>query len=155
MSADPLDRIDEGILYYLQEDARNATTTEMGEKLGVAGSTIRNRIDRLENEGVLEGYRPEIGYGPAGLGLQMVFVCTAPEEPSDVVDAVIDAEGVVGVRELLADERNLHVEAAGEDAGELTRIADSLRELGLEIVRSDVVTARRSRPFNHFDEPPE
>lgn len=43
-----LDGIDEGILYLLQRDARRITTKEMTEQVGVSASTVRNRIDRLE-----------------------------------------------------------------------------------------------------------
>lgn len=154
MGAEPLDRIDEGILYYLQQDARNTTTTEMGEKLDVASSTIRNRIERLEERGIIDGYRPEIDYEAADLRLQMVFTCTAPDASGEILDEVLDCPGVVRACELLGDERNLHVEAVGADTDDLTRIADSLRDLDLEIVQSDVLKNRRSQPYNHFESDP-
>jgi len=53
-----LDEVDHGILYYLQQDARNSTSTEMAEELDITASTVRNRLARLEDEGVIEKYVP-------------------------------------------------------------------------------------------------
>lgn len=150
MSAYALDDVDKGILYYLQQDARNSTSTEMGEALNIAASTVRNRLDRLEDEGVIKGYIPEIDYERAGYQLHVLFTATAPDEPDDVGRAVLEQEGVVTVRELLAGSENLHIEAVGKGTKHLTRIADSLRDMGIEIERSEVLKRRRHQPFNHF-----
>ncbi|WP_276245564.1 MULTISPECIES: AsnC family transcriptional regulator [unclassified Haladaptatus] len=48
MSDDPLDAVDKGVIYALQQNARDATTLAVGEQLDVSASTIRNRIERLE-----------------------------------------------------------------------------------------------------------
>ncbi|PSQ16368.1 transcriptional regulator, partial [Halobacteriales archaeon QS_8_69_26] len=50
-----LDNIDRGILYMLQEDARNTTSADIADKTGVSASTIRNRLERLEGDGVIRG----------------------------------------------------------------------------------------------------
>ena len=57
MSNGPLDDVDRGILYALQRDARNVT---IAEEVDVSASTVRNRIGRLEDIGVIEGYYPKI-----------------------------------------------------------------------------------------------
>ncbi|WP_137285086.1 Lrp/AsnC family transcriptional regulator [Halorussus salinisoli] len=145
-----LDEVDKGILYYLQQDARNTTSTEMAEELDITASTVRNRLTNLEEEGVIEQYVPQLDYEKAGFQLRVLFVCTAPDEPENFAQDVLEQEGVVAVRELLAGAENLHVEAVGTDTDHLTEIADSLREMGLEIVRSDVLKAQLHQPFNHF-----
>jgi len=62
MSSTPLDEVDRGILFVLQQDARNTTIAEIADEVEVSSSTVRNRIDRLEDEGVIEGYYPKINY---------------------------------------------------------------------------------------------
>ena len=48
-----LDDVDKGIRYFLQEDARGFTTQEMGERVGVSASAVRNRIEACEVSGVV------------------------------------------------------------------------------------------------------
>ncbi|ELY33547.1 AsnC family transcriptional regulator [Natrialba magadii ATCC 43099] len=54
------------------------------------------------------------------------------------------------VRRLLAGEQNLHVEAVGTGTQDLSQIANSLQECGLDIVRSEVLEETVRQPFNHF-----
>lgn len=145
-----LDEVDKGILYYLQQDARNSTSTDMAEELDIAASTVRNRLSRMEDEGVIERYVPQLNYEKAGYQLRVLFTCTTPSDPDEVGQEVLEQEGVVAVRELLAGTENLHVEVVGTDTRHLTEIAESLRERGIEIVRSDVLKEQLQQPFNHF-----
>jgi hypothetical protein len=57
---------------------------------------------------------------------------------------------VVTVRKLLAGDQNLHVEAVGTSTDDIASIAQNLQELGLEIVRSEVLEEEVVQPFNHF-----
>ena len=150
MDAYELDDVDKSILYYLQQDARNSTSTDMAEELDIAASTVRNRLTQMEDEGVIEQYVPQLDYEKVGFQLRVLFTCTATNEHEDFGQDVLEQEGVVAVRELLAGTENLHVEAVGTDTDHLTDIADSLRELGLDIVRSDVLKAQLHQPFAHF-----
>lgn len=148
-----LDEVDKGILYYLQQDARNSTSTDMAEQLDIAASTVRNRLARMEDEGVIKRYIPQLDYEKAGYQLRVLFTCTAPDEPENFCHDILEQEGVVAVRELLAGQENLHIEVVGADTRHLTEIADTLREMGLEIVRSDVLKEQLQQPFNHFGTP--
>lgn len=48
-----LDEVDRGILYLLQKDARHNTNKEIGDAVGVSPGTVRNRIENLEEAGVI------------------------------------------------------------------------------------------------------
>jgi len=146
-----LDNVDRGILYMLQLDARNTTSEEMADKTGVSASTIRNRIERLEDDGIIKGYHPELDYEAASLTLRVIFVITAPPtERSEVVDQLLDIQGVIDVRETLTGRRNIHVEVVGKDTNDIVRITDAIHGLGVKVESSEIMKQRRIQPFNHF-----
>lgn len=146
-----LDSVDRGILYMLQLDARNTTSADIANKVGVSPSTIRNRIERLEGEGVIQGYIPKIDYESANLPFQVVFVVTAPpDERESVVGQLMDIQGVVDVREMLTGQKNIHVEVVGEDTQDIVRITDAIHDLGVDVESSEIMKRRRTQPFNHF-----
>ena len=149
--ANSLDNIDRGILHLLQLDARNTTAQELGDKTGVSPSTIRNRIEQLEAGGVIKGYHLSIDYEKADLPLQVMFVITAPPtERSESVGKLLNIKGVVDIRETLTGQRNLYVEAVGTSTSDVTRMSDSIHDMGLEIESSEIMKQRRTQPFNHF-----
>lgn len=146
-----LDDVDRGILYLLQLDARNTTSGEIADEVGVSASTIRNRIEGLEDDGVIEGYHPEIDYESANLPPRVVFVITAPPaERSDVVDQLMDDKGVVDVCEMLTGRRNVHVEVVGQSTRDVVRITDAIHDLGVEVESSEITKQRKVQPFNQF-----
>lgn len=146
-----LDDVDRGILHALQLDARNTPAKEIADSVGVSASTVRNRIERLEEGGVVEGYHPQVNYELAGLPLQILFVCSTPREKRDgVLEEVLQVRGVVDVRETVTGRRNLYVEAVGTDTGDAVRITDALHETGISIDQSEIVRQHRRQPFNHF-----
>lgn len=147
---DELDEIDRGILHMLQTDARNNTTREIGEAVGVSAGTVRNRIEKLEETGVIQGYVPHLNYEKAGFQLKILLTCTA-NDPSDALTReLLDEHGVVTVRKLLAGDENYHIQIIGTDTNDVSDIVDSIRDCGLEIVRSEVLDEEHIQPFNHF-----
>lgn len=151
MTREPLDDVDRAILHLLQVDARNNTNTAIGEEVDVAASTVSNRITKLEERGIINGYRPEIDYEKAGLPLYTLFVCTAPvAERTDMVERALDVYGVVDVRETVAGERNVHVETVSRNVDDLEDVTESLEDIGLSITRSELLKRHRTQPFDHF-----
>ena len=61
-----LDELNVRILEELTADPR-LRTTELARRLGVSTPTVRERVTRLEESGVIRGYRLDID--PAALGL--------------------------------------------------------------------------------------
>lgn len=74
-ASSPLDAIDRGILYHLQEDAHQSLT-DIADALDVAVNTVRNRIEKLENEGVIKGYTVDVDYSRADVQHHYLFFCT-------------------------------------------------------------------------------
>ena len=50
-----VDEVDKRILYRLAQDARNTATSDIAEEMDVTSATIRNRIEQLEEQGILRG----------------------------------------------------------------------------------------------------
>jgi DNA-binding Lrp family transcriptional regulator len=146
-----LDDVDRSILYLLQEDARNMTAQDMADRIGVSPSTIRNRIEQLESDGIIRGYHPEIDYEAANLPLQVSFVISAPPDKlQSYSEELRGIQGVIDVREMLTGRRNLHADVVGTSTSDLTRITDAIHDIGVEIESSEMMRTRHVQPFNHF-----
>lgn len=63
-----IDRIDRKLLALLQTDAR-LTQEKLAEQIGLSASAVQRRIRRLEQIGVIEGYRAIVS--PRALGLSL------------------------------------------------------------------------------------
>ncbi|QZA87882.1 winged helix-turn-helix transcriptional regulator [Salinarchaeum sp. IM2453] len=147
-----LDDVDRTILHALQEDARNITSDEIAERAGVAGSTVRKRIKRLESEGIIQGYSANINYDESGYPIRMLLYCTAPiPKRGDLVSDILDIPAVVSVQELVTGEENILVTAVGETDSDITPVAQELLDMGLTVVDEVLVRRRRSTPFDEFD----
>ncbi len=62
----PIDDLDRNIIYALQQDARHTSASEIAESLDVSARTVRNRITKLEEAGVIAGYDVDVDYEAAG-----------------------------------------------------------------------------------------
>ena len=71
-----LDAIDRAILRALAKDAR-VTMADLGRAVGLSPPSVTERVRRLEDAGVIQGYSAVIS--PAALGLPLaVYVCIRP-----------------------------------------------------------------------------
>jgi DNA-binding Lrp family transcriptional regulator len=63
-----MDKIDLEILDMLKNNAR-IPLAHISQKVGLSSPSIKDRLDKMENEGVILGYRPIIDYRKLGKGL--------------------------------------------------------------------------------------
>jgi DNA-binding Lrp family transcriptional regulator len=151
MKGDEIDDVDRAILHALQEDARNLSSDEIAERAGIAGSTVRKRIQRLESEGVIKGYSADVDYQKSGYPLRMLLFCTASiPERGALIPEILAVDGVVSVQELVTGEQNLLVTAVGESDDDITPIARELLEMGLTVADEVLVRSHESTPFGEF-----
>lgn len=146
-----IDPTDQGILYLLQQDARNNTTSGIGERVGVSSTTVGNRITKLEDESIITGYTPTLNYEKTGLDHHLLLTATAPMgERSELAEEALDEHGVVTVRELLTYHENLELEIATSTRAELEQTLNDLAALGLELVRNELLKRELHRPADNF-----
>jgi len=146
-----LDDVDRCILYSLQQDARRMSANTIAERLDVSARTVRNRIDKLEESGVINGYRLDVDYEIAGYQLHTMVVCTAPiEGREEIAREAADVSGVVNVREIMTGDQNLLVEVVGTDGDDLSRITSDLNDLGVHINDEDIIRNDHDSQFHEF-----
>ena len=147
-----LDYVDRCILYSLQEDARRMSANAIAERIDVSARTVRNRIDKLEESGVIDGYRPDVNYEITGYQLHTMVVCTAPIEGREqIAQEAADVPGVVNVKEIMTGDQNLLVEVVGIDGDDLSRITSDLNDLGVRINDEDIIRNDHHSQFHEFD----
>lgn len=149
-----IDATDCAILYLLQgENGTSLTHDDIANRIGVSASTVSNRIQQLEENNVLLGYKAEISYENAGIPHRILFVCTAPiADRKQIGEAAMDVSHVVNVRELLTGTRNIHVEVVGTSAADIETTTEELDALGLTIEHSEILRREYHQPFDDFGE---
>lgn len=74
-----MDAIDRTVLDLLQTDARTSYA-ELGRHVGLTPPAVAERVRRLENSGVIEGYRAQVNLKRAGYGLIAFIQLSSPPE---------------------------------------------------------------------------
>lgn len=146
-----LDELDKRIIYELQRDARHTSANDIAEGCDVSPSTIRKRIQNLEESGVIEGYHPKVHYKSTGYQLQTLIIGTAPvPDREQLARKALDVEGVIAVREVMTGQENLHIEVIGRNDDDLSRIGRDLDALGITIEDEDLIRNEYENPYDHF-----
>ena len=147
-----LDTIDKQILFELMSDARNNSTPIIAERIGVAPGTVRNRIEQLEREEILEGYHAHVNFERTESRLTTLFLCNVPfAERETIARAAYEIPGVVNIRIMMGGRRSFHVLAVGENTSDLRRIGTTLSELGVEIEDEMLVENELIRAYDLFN----
>ena len=146
-----LDSVDKRILYHLQRDARGISSSDIGEELDLSPSTIRTRLNKLEESGIVRGYHIDIDYELAGYPLYTKIICTAAvPDRDDLANRARDIHGVTAVREIMTGKRNVYVNAIGRSHDDLNRIAGELDALGLDVVDEQLIRDEYVCPYHGF-----
>lgn len=102
-----LDALDVDLVRTLRESPR-AGVLELSRTLGVARGTVQARLDRLERDGVITGYGPDVDLAAAGYGVQaFVSLEIAQGRLDDVaaelaaLPAVLEAHATTGSSDVL------------------------------------------------------
>jgi len=106
MEASDLDRTDLLLLAELQRDGR-VPNAELAERVHLSASACLRRVQRLEREGVIAGYRAELDPDRLGLGLHAFVRVQLRQHDPQTVEAfarsVNDWDEVVACNALTGD----------------------------------------------------
>jgi Lrp/AsnC family transcriptional regulator, leucine-responsive regulatory protein len=141
-----IDARDEAILAVLQRDGR-ATFAEVGKEVGLSPSSVHDRVRKLEQAGVIRGYRAEVD--SQALGLYVTALVSVmpldPKQPDDLPDLVREFAEVEDCHSVAGDE-NYILKVRTRTTSDLEEFLRRLREKAGVNTRTTVVL---STPFEH------
>jgi DNA-binding Lrp family transcriptional regulator len=150
MTRGHVDEIDQEIIHALMSDARNTSAPMIAENLSVSPETVRNRIDKLEDKGVIRGYTALVDFERTDR-LTSVFMCTVPADRREqLAEMAQNIQGVINVRVLMAGRRDLQIVAVGETTENLREIARVLAELDIQIEDEELLQTELHSPYSKF-----
>lgn len=94
-----LDRTDKRILALLNHDAR-ISFAAIGREIGLSRTAVQDRVSKLENEGIINGYRADFSLEEAGLVEAIIFIKIAVRPCEQVLCWLSSLEGVYEVLSL-------------------------------------------------------
>ncbi len=138
-----MDLIDIQIVRALEEDARRPYA-EIGEGVGLAASSVHDRIRKLERAGAVRGYRAELDFEQVGLPITaFVSIALQPTSPPDIPARVAEFELVESCYSVAGDNSYVLVVRAPSTKA-LEEVLDGLRAK-LEVTTRSTVAL--STPF--------
>jgi len=146
MMAGMLDERDKAIVAALQENGR-ATFTQVAHAVGLAPSSVHERIRKLEQAGVIKGYRAEIDTEALGLFVTALVSVSPldPKQPDDLPERVVEFPEVEDCHSVAGDE-NYILKVRTRTTAELEDLLRRLREKAGVHTRTTIVL---STPFEH------
>jgi Lrp/AsnC family leucine-responsive transcriptional regulator len=152
-----LDTTDLEILEALQEDATQ-TYTAIGKSLGVAHSTVYDRIKRMEHYGIIKRYTALIDAEKAGTKniMAMMTIYTDPKESEKVAEKLCEAQEVLEVYTSLSEELQIIAKVVAENQESLHAfIANSVAPLpGVLRIRTSIITKKfKETQFSIVNDP--
>ena len=141
-----VDDRDLAIIAALQDQGR-ATFAEIGRRVGLAASSVHERVRKLEQSGAIRRYRAEVD--PQALGLFVAALVSVtpldPRQPDDLPDRVKEFPEVEDCHAVAGDE-NYILKVRSATTADLEDFLRRLREKAEVQTRTTVVL---STPFEH------
>ncbi|MCB2099498.1 MAG: Lrp/AsnC family transcriptional regulator [Rhodobacterales bacterium] len=137
------DDLDRRLVALLQTDARAATST-LAKRLGVARSTVHERIRRLERTGLITGYSVVLSRNPAVERVQALVLLAVQQQRSRAVVARLEGYPEITVCLAINGEFDLFLSVETPRLEDLDAVLDEIAALpGVERSKSSIVLARK------------
>jgi len=141
-----MDERDLAIIAALQHEGR-ATFAEVGRRVGLAASSVHERVRKLEQSGAIRRYRAEVDPQVLGLFVTALVSVTPldPRQPDDLPDRVKEFREVEDCHAVAGDE-NYILKVRAATTADLEDFLRRLREKAGVQTRTTVVL---STPFEN------
>ncbi|MCK4884777.1 Lrp/AsnC family transcriptional regulator [Candidatus Bathyarchaeota archaeon] len=140
-----LDTLDWQILQAIQENSKQ-TYSDLGRQLGVAHSTVYDRIRKMEKNGVIRKWTVDIDHEKIGINYvtARMTVYTDPKESENVANKLSEAKEVLEVSMSLSEELLVIAKVIARDQESLhSFIAKKVAPLqGVLRIRTSIVTKK-------------
>jgi len=152
-----LDATDYKILAALQEDSRE-TYTSIGKRLGIAHSTVYDRIKRMEQNGIIKKYTALVDAEKAGTKniTAIMTIYTDPKESEKVAEKLGSAPQILEVYTSLSEELQIIAKVVAQNQETLHDfIANSVAPLlGVLRIRTSILTKKfKETQFSIINDP--
>ena len=140
-----LDNVDRKILEALQEDSKQ-TYAGIGQQLGIAHSTVYERVKRMEQQGIIKKYTAIVDVDKVGAGkiTALVTIVADPKESESVAKILCKAPEVLEVYMSLSEELSILAKIVANNQEELHNfVANTIAPLvGVLRIRTSIVTKK-------------
>jgi DNA-binding Lrp family transcriptional regulator len=143
MDVGRMDGIDERLISALRENGR-APTAELARLVGRSRTSVQNRIERLEREGVITGYSVRLAPDhDLGAVRAHVMIKVGPKETRAVI-AALQAIPQVRVLHSVSGDVDLIAVAAAASVAEMDAVIDRIGVLdGVERTTSSIILSTK------------
>ncbi|WP_171230281.1 Lrp/AsnC family transcriptional regulator [Ruegeria sp. HKCCA4008] len=138
-----MDQLDRRIIAALQANAR-ASTTQIATTLGVARTTVHERINRMEQRGLIEGYTVRLGSTEDTPKVQVIVMLEVQQKETSRIIKRLEAYPEVKLCLSINGEFDLMLSAEAPRLEDLDILVDDLAKIpGVLRTNTSVVFGRR------------
>ena len=124
-----MDVIDKSLLEVLQENSR-MSFAEIGRKIKLSPSAVRERIQRFEDYGIIRKYSVVLDNSKLGFGLEaFILLKVFPGQLKNVIEKITDFPEVTEAHRVTGA-HNLHLKVLLKDQLALQKLLDKLMVFG-------------------------
>ena len=144
-----MDLVNVGILKSLQDDARQSNVA-IGKQVGISSPAVSERIKKMEDSGVIEGYKAQVS--PLELGYQFKAIITLRAfmgKLKPFLEKIVTYDEVVNCYRITGNE-NIVMEVVLRNQKHLENFIDELiiyGEAKTQIVLSQIVKQNEIKPI--------
>ncbi|MFQ3308605.1 MAG: DNA-binding Lrp family transcriptional regulator [Candidatus Nanohaloarchaea archaeon] len=129
-----MDKVDEEIISILEDDGR-ASFTDIAERVDVSEGTVRNRVEKLQKNGMIEKFTVEVNR-ERGIEAFISVTVSTDREFSDIIDEFPDDLRVYE----LAGDMDILVKAERESSQKINEVVDLIRSVeGVESTQTYMI----------------
>ncbi|TRX59062.1 Lrp/AsnC family transcriptional regulator [Fulvivirga sp. M361] len=142
-----IDALDEGILDVLQKNSR-LSFAEIGRKIGLSPSAVRERVQKLEEMDVIKGYGIEINHRLLGYDIEaFISVKTFHGRLKPFLE-VLKTYPALRKAYRITGGQNVHLEVVVKDRLQLQELIDQIMQYGdtsTQLILSEVMPDERTK----------
>lgn len=143
------DETDTRILAELQQDAR-VSMAELGRRVALSAPAVADRVRRLEDAGVIEGYSARVNPRKLGYGMQAIITLAGHPDATGIDNRLADSlERMPEVRAVffVTGPDGVFVRVAVRDTEHLQQVIDRLNGYGRTATWVILSTPVKERPL--------
>ena len=138
-----IDKLSATILRALQENSR-VSFASIGRKVGLTPPAVAERVKKMEDLGIIEGYKAKVNHSSLGYQLKAIITIKAfMGKLKPFLDMVVSLKEVTNCYRITGNE-NIIMEVVLEDQFHLERFIDRLIQYGetrTHIILSEVISS--------------